>query len=79
MGDLEAEVTILLATPPNNPLFYMDALRAVSLASAVSPALHEPCILSTMNCSTSGNEVTVDSVSVFPECHFLIIGNDIWS
>jgi hypothetical protein len=41
VGDLEAAVTILLATPPNNPLFYMDALRAVSLASAVSPALHE--------------------------------------
>jgi hypothetical protein len=44
VGDLEAEVTILLATPPNNPLFYMDALLAVSLASAVSPALHELAI-----------------------------------
>ena len=41
MGDFEAAVTLLLATPPNNPLFYMDALRAVSLASAVSTGLHE--------------------------------------
>lgn len=34
-------MTLLLATPPDNPLFYMDALRAVSLASAVSTGLHE--------------------------------------
>lgn len=39
--DFESAVTLLLATPPNNPLFYMDALRAVSLASAVSTGLHE--------------------------------------
>lgn len=41
IGDFESAVTLLLATPPNNPLFYMDALRAVSLASAVSTGLHE--------------------------------------
>ena len=26
MGDFEAAVTLLLATPPNNPLFYMDSI-----------------------------------------------------
>jgi len=41
IGDFESAVTLLLATPPDNPLFYMDALRAVSLASAVSTGLHE--------------------------------------
>ena len=41
IGDFESAVTLLLATPPNDPLFYMDALRAVSLASAVSTGLHE--------------------------------------
>eukprot|EP00250_Pteridium_aquilinum_P015429 c22572_g1_i1 orf=475-4656(+) len=41
IGDFEAAVTLLLATPPESANFYVDALRAISLASAVSPALHE--------------------------------------
>ncbi|XP_024526780.1 WD repeat-containing protein 11 [Selaginella moellendorffii] len=43
-GDFEAAVTLLLATPPENPHFYVDALRAVTLAAAVSPGLHELAI-----------------------------------
>lgn len=41
LGDLEAAVTILLSSPPDSANFYVDALCAISLASAVSPALHE--------------------------------------
>ncbi|MCO5563310.1 hypothetical protein L7F22_016950 [Adiantum nelumboides] len=41
IGDFEAAVTLLLSSSPNSATFYVDALRAVSLASAVSPALHE--------------------------------------
>ncbi|CAM6125774.1 unnamed protein product [Calypogeia fissa] len=41
VGDFESAVTLLLSTPPGEPTFYLDALRAVSLAAAVSPALHE--------------------------------------
>lgn len=41
VGDFESAVTLLLSTPPGEATFYLDALRAVSLASAVSPALHE--------------------------------------
>ncbi|KAJ7557212.1 hypothetical protein O6H91_05G117000 [Diphasiastrum complanatum] len=41
IGDYEAAVTLLLSTPPNSPHFYVDSLRAVALAAAVSPALHE--------------------------------------
>ncbi|XP_057818736.2 uncharacterized protein LOC131031599 isoform X2 [Cryptomeria japonica] len=41
VGDLEAAVTLLLSTPPDSPYFYVDALRAVALSSAVSSALYE--------------------------------------
>jgi hypothetical protein len=41
LGDFEAAVTLLLSTPPESASFYVDALRAISLASAVSPGLHE--------------------------------------
>ncbi|KAL2631416.1 hypothetical protein R1flu_016102 [Riccia fluitans] len=41
VGDFESAVTLLLSTPPGDENFYVDALRAVSLATAVSPALHE--------------------------------------
>eukprot|EP01018_Ginkgo_biloba_P039533 Gb_06602 [translate_table: standard] len=41
VGNLEAAVTLLLSTPPESPYFYVDALRAVALSSAVSSALHE--------------------------------------
>ncbi|KAI5069331.1 hypothetical protein GOP47_0015632 [Adiantum capillus-veneris] len=41
IGDFEAAVTLLLSSSPDSANFYVDALRAVSLASAVSPALHE--------------------------------------
>ncbi|KAL3689312.1 hypothetical protein R1sor_015621 [Riccia sorocarpa] len=41
VGDFESAVTLLLSTPPGDENFYLDALRAVSLATAVSPALHE--------------------------------------
>ncbi|BFI33782.1 hypothetical protein AXG93_59s1230 [Marchantia polymorpha subsp. ruderalis] len=41
VGDFESAVTLLLSTPLGDENFYLDALRAVSLASAVSPALHE--------------------------------------
>lgn len=41
VGRLEDAVTLLLSTPPDSPYFYVDALRAVALSSAVSSALHE--------------------------------------
>lgn len=41
VGELEDAVTLLLSTPPDSPYFYVDALRAVALSSAVSSALHE--------------------------------------
>ncbi|CAI5534773.1 unnamed protein product [Closterium sp. Naga37s-1] len=40
VGDLEAAVTLLLATPFDSPAFHRDALRAVALATAVSPSMH---------------------------------------
>ncbi|KAH7442491.1 hypothetical protein KP509_03G091500 [Ceratopteris richardii] len=41
VGDFEAAVTLLLSSSPNSSSFYVDALRAIALASTVSPALHE--------------------------------------
>ncbi|KAH9305179.1 hypothetical protein KI387_009583, partial [Taxus chinensis] len=41
VGDLEAAVTLLLSTPPDSSYFYVDALRAITLSSAVSSALYE--------------------------------------
>ncbi|CAI5523323.1 unnamed protein product, partial [Closterium sp. Naga37s-1] len=40
VGDLEAAVTLLLATPFDSPAFHRDALRAVALSTAVSPSMH---------------------------------------
>lgn len=39
-GDYESAVTLLLSTPPDAATFNSDALRAVVLAAAVSPAMH---------------------------------------
>ncbi|KAF3790620.1 WD repeat-containing protein 11 [Nymphaea thermarum] len=41
VGNLEAAVTLLLSTPPEGSYFYVNALRAVALSSAVSMSLHE--------------------------------------
>ena len=41
MGDYEAAVTLLLASPPGSATFYVDALRAVALSAAVSPAMQD--------------------------------------
>ncbi|WJX95819.1 hypothetical protein P8452_77094 [Trifolium repens] len=41
VGNLEAAVSILLSTPPESSFFYVNALRAVALSSAVSRSLHE--------------------------------------
>ncbi|KAI4335695.1 hypothetical protein L6164_014318 [Bauhinia variegata] len=41
IGNLEAAVSLLLSTPPESSYFYMNALRAVALSSAVSMSLHE--------------------------------------
>ncbi|XP_057416472.1 uncharacterized protein LOC130711050 isoform X2 [Lotus japonicus] len=41
VGDLEVAVSLLLSTPPESSYFYVNALRAVALSSAVSRSLHE--------------------------------------
>lgn len=41
VGNLEVAVSLLLSTPPESSYFYMNALRAVALSSAVSRSLHE--------------------------------------
>ncbi|XP_068653674.1 uncharacterized protein [Aristolochia californica] len=41
VGNLEAAVSLLLSTSPEGPHFYVNALRAVALSSAVSRSLHE--------------------------------------
>ncbi|KAL8129594.1 hypothetical protein V2J09_018749 [Rumex salicifolius] len=41
VGNLEAAVSLLLSTPPESSYFFVNALRAVALASAVSASLHE--------------------------------------
>ncbi|XP_043724935.1 WD repeat-containing protein 11-like isoform X2 [Telopea speciosissima] len=41
VGNLEAAVSLLLSTPPDDSYFYVNALRAVALSSAVSRSLHE--------------------------------------
>ncbi|KAF8407139.1 hypothetical protein HHK36_006264 [Tetracentron sinense] len=41
IGNLEAAVTLLLSTPPEDSHFYANALRAVALSSAVSGSLLE--------------------------------------
>lgn len=41
VGNLEAAVSLLLSTPPESSYFYINALRAVALSSAVSRSLHE--------------------------------------
>ncbi|KAL5150269.1 WD repeat-containing protein 11 [Glycine soja] len=41
VGNLEAAVSLLLSTPPESSYFYVNALRAVALSSAVSRSLHE--------------------------------------
>ena len=41
VGDYEAAVTLLLASPPGSATFFVDALRAVALSAAVSPALQD--------------------------------------
>ncbi|XP_043699328.1 WD repeat-containing protein 11-like isoform X2 [Telopea speciosissima] len=41
VGNLEAAVSLLLSTPPEGSYFYVNALRAVALSSAVSQSLHE--------------------------------------
>ncbi|KAG9455783.1 hypothetical protein H6P81_000291 [Aristolochia fimbriata] len=41
VGNLEAAVSLLLSTPPEGPHFFVNALRAVALSSAVSRSLHE--------------------------------------
>lgn len=41
VGNLEAAVNLLLSTPPESSYFYVNALRAVALSSAISRSLHE--------------------------------------
>lgn len=41
VGNLEVAVSLLLSTPPESSYFYVNALRAVALSSAVSRSLHE--------------------------------------
>ncbi|XP_016199251.1 WD repeat-containing protein 11 [Arachis ipaensis] len=41
VGNLEAAVSLLLSTPPESSYFYVNALRAVALSSAVSTSLNE--------------------------------------
>ncbi|KAL0427142.1 UNVERIFIED_CONTAM: WD repeat-containing protein 11 [Sesamum latifolium] len=41
VGNLEAAVSLLLSTSPESSYFYVNALRAVVLSSAVSSSLHE--------------------------------------
>lgn len=41
VGNLEVAVSLLLSTPPESAYFYLNALRAVALSSAVSRSLHE--------------------------------------
>ena len=41
VGNLEVAVSLLLSTPPESSYFYVNALRAVALSSAVSMSLHE--------------------------------------
>ncbi|XP_027330478.1 WD repeat-containing protein 11 isoform X1 [Abrus precatorius] len=41
VGNLEFAVSLLLSTPPESSYFYVNALRAVALSSAVSRSLHE--------------------------------------
>lgn len=41
VGNLEAAVSLLLSTPPESSYFYVNALRAVALSSAVSRSLNE--------------------------------------
>lgn len=41
VGNLEAAVSLLLSTPPESSYFFINALRAVALSSAVSTSLHE--------------------------------------
>ncbi|KAL9249032.1 WD repeat-containing protein [Drosera capensis] len=41
VGNLEAAVSLLLSTPPESSYFYVNALRAVALSSAVSKSLLE--------------------------------------
>ena len=41
VGNLEAAVSLSLSTPPESSYFYVNALRAVALSSAVSRSLHE--------------------------------------
>ncbi|KAI4344151.1 hypothetical protein L6164_011415 [Bauhinia variegata] len=41
VGNLETAVSLLLSTPPESSYFYVNALRAVALSSAVSMSLHE--------------------------------------
>ncbi|KAE9602295.1 putative transcription factor WD40-like family [Lupinus albus] len=41
VGNLEVAVSLLLSTPPESSYFYVNALRAVALSSAVSKSLHE--------------------------------------
>ncbi|KAF9662884.1 hypothetical protein SADUNF_Sadunf18G0100900 [Salix dunnii] len=41
IGNLEAAVSLLLSTSPESSYFYVNALRAVALSSAVSRSLHE--------------------------------------
>lgn len=41
VGNLEAAVSVLLSTSPESSYFYVNALRAVALSSAVSTSLLE--------------------------------------
>ncbi|KAJ4950939.1 hypothetical protein NE237_027771 [Protea cynaroides] len=41
VGNLEAAVSLLLSSHPDDSYFYVNALRAVALSSAVSRSLHE--------------------------------------
>ncbi|XP_019440273.1 PREDICTED: WD repeat-containing protein 11-like isoform X3 [Lupinus angustifolius] len=41
VGNLEVAVSLLLSTPPESSYFYVNALRAFALSSAVSKSLHE--------------------------------------
>lgn len=48
VGNLEAAVSLLLSTPPESSYFYVNALRAVALSSAVSRSLHELAVKVTL-------------------------------
>lgn len=61
VGNLEAAVSLLLSTPPESSYFYVNALRAVALSSAVSRSLHELAVKVSISgaCMCSGFKIQI--------------------